>query len=140
MKLSLYNDGKCPVSRERLKTVTKHGASMSTQSFRSHVGQESMFDCLVGALRTIRVSLSTVAGSKQKDDRLYQPPRWPVQRRLLRHECHRPFFTKKAVRSSASNDFPLSGGERGALFPPRTDLIERHKYFGLLLESIFDFQ
>ena len=64
MKLSLYDDGKCPVSRERLKTVTKHGASESTQSFSSHVGQESRLDYLVGALRTIRVCSSTVTGSK----------------------------------------------------------------------------
>ena len=45
MKMSLYDDGKCPVSRERLKTVTKNGASKSTQSFRSHVGQKSRLDC-----------------------------------------------------------------------------------------------
>ena len=64
MKLSLYDDGKCPVSRERLKTITKHGASKSTQSFRSYVGQESRLDCLEGALRTIRVSSSIVTGSK----------------------------------------------------------------------------
>ena len=49
MKLSLYDDGKCPVSRERLKTVTKHGASKSTESFRSHVEQESRLGCSVGA-------------------------------------------------------------------------------------------
>ena len=64
MKLSLYDDGKCPVLRERLKTVTKHGACKSTQSFRSHVGQESRLDCLVEALHTIHVSSSTVTGSK----------------------------------------------------------------------------
>ena len=64
MKPSLYDDGRCPVSRKRLKTVTKHGANKSTQSFRSHVEQESRLYCLVGALRTIRISSSTVTGSK----------------------------------------------------------------------------
>ena len=40
-----------PGFERTVKTVTTHGASKSTQSFRSHVGQESWLDCLVGALQ-----------------------------------------------------------------------------------------